>query len=83
LAPFAKSLSLSAGTRSGRRSDPVNEAFAAKYFGGQNPIGRTFTIERYGSHAPRQVEIVGLIANAKYRALREDPAPTMYVDGAA
>jgi hypothetical protein len=45
LVPFAKSLSLSAGTRSGRRSDPVNEAFAAKYFGGQNPIGRTFTIE--------------------------------------
>ncbi len=56
----------------------VNEAFTAKYFGGQNPIGRTFTIERFGAHAPRQVQVVGLVANAKYRSLREDPAPTMY-----
>jgi predicted permease len=57
----------------------VNEAFAAKYFGGQNPIGRRLTIERFGKgRKPRPVEIVGLVANAKYRSLREDPAATMY-----
>jgi putative ABC transport system permease protein len=57
----------------------VNEAFTRKYFAGQNPVGRTFTIERSGSVVPEQhVEIVGLVADAKYRTLREDAPPTMY-----
>jgi putative ABC transport system permease protein len=57
----------------------VNEAFARKFFSGQNPVGRTFVLERFGAkQTDRQLEIVGLVADAKYRTLRELPPPTMY-----
>ena len=57
----------------------VNEAFAAKFFAGQNPVGKTFDIEGFGGgRKDRPLEIVGLVANAKYRTLREEPQPTMY-----
>jgi putative ABC transport system permease protein len=57
----------------------VNEAFARKYFYGQNPVGKTFVLEGFGpDRGDKQVEIVGLVADAKYRSLREEPPPTMY-----
>lgn len=57
----------------------VNEAFARKYFSGRNPVGLTFVIERFGAdRKDRQLAIVGLVADAKYRSLREQPQPTMY-----
>jgi putative ABC transport system permease protein len=57
----------------------VNEAFTRKFFAGMNPVGRTFTLEGYGrTPTPRLVEIIGVVADAKYQALREKPLPTMY-----
>jgi putative ABC transport system permease protein len=57
----------------------VNEAFAKRYYAGQNPIGKTFVIEGFGpDRKDRQLEIVGLVADAKYGSLREVPQPTMY-----
>jgi predicted permease len=57
----------------------VNEAFAKKYFAGENPIGRTFLLEGFGRNPkPSLVEVIGLVADAKYQALREAPLPTMY-----
>ncbi len=57
----------------------VNEAFAKKYYAGQNPVGKTFVVERFGrDRTDKQYEIVGLVADAKYRTLREDPQPTFY-----
>ncbi len=57
----------------------VNEAFAAKYFSGDSPIGRTFTIVGFGPKNPSRVmEIVGLVANAKYQRLREAAQPIIY-----
>jgi predicted permease len=57
----------------------VNEAFAKKFFFGQNPVGKTFTWERFGrERKDRQFEIVGLVADTKYRTLREEPQPTFY-----
>jgi predicted permease len=57
----------------------VNEAFAKKYFNGASPIGKTFTIVGYNENFPTRVmEIIGLVANAKYQRLREDAQPTMY-----
>ena len=57
----------------------VNEAFADKYFFGQNPVGRTFVLEGFGrDRKDTPVEVVGLVANAKYQSLRERPQPTMY-----
>ena len=58
----------------------VNEAFARKFLAGQNPVGRTFVIEQFGrDRKDAQVEIVGLVANAKYGSLREADEPTTYV----
>jgi predicted permease len=61
----------------GPRVVVVNEAFASKFLRGQNPLGKTFTI---GSTPPRMwtVEIIGIVADAKYVSLREPPPPTMY-----
>jgi putative ABC transport system permease protein len=57
----------------------VNEAFAKKYFSGDNPIGKTFTIVGFNKQNPdRVMQIVGMVANAKYQRLREPAQPTMY-----
>ncbi|HJU44732.1 MAG TPA: FtsX-like permease family protein, partial [Vicinamibacterales bacterium] len=58
----------------------VNEAFAKKFYAGENPIGKTFVVERWGpDKKDKQYEIVGLVADAKYRTLRDQPPPTWYV----
>jgi predicted permease len=47
----------------------VNEKFARAFFGNDNPIGRSFRI----SQMPDKIyQIVGLVADTKYRDLRED-----------
>ena len=57
----------------------VNEAFAGKYFNGQNPVGKTFTINGFNVENPdRVMEIVGMVADAKYQRLREEAQPIMY-----
>jgi predicted permease len=57
----------------------VNEAFAKKYYNGENPVGKTFTIVGFNVQFPTRVmEIVGMVANAKYQRLREVAQPTMY-----
>jgi putative ABC transport system permease protein len=55
----------------------VNDAFARKYFNGQNPLGKTFTL---GLGGPRTttLQIAGIAADAKYLSLREPPPPTIY-----
>jgi putative ABC transport system permease protein len=58
----------------------VNEAFTKKFFAGQNPVGRTFVIERFnGGVTDAQLEIIGMVADAKYRTLRETVEPATYV----
>jgi predicted permease len=55
----------------------VNRAFAQKFFKGENPIG-----ERFGDRGPGssgKIEIVGVIGDAKYGGLREQPAPMFYL----
>ena len=54
----------------------INEAAAKKYFPNENPIG-----QRFGSSAETsdQLEIVGLLKDAKYNSVREAAPPTMYV----
>ena len=44
----------------------VNEAFAKKFYAGQNPVGKTFVWERFGrERKDRQFEIVGLVADCE------------------
>ena len=54
----------------------VNEEFARIFFGGRNPVGRTFRVEA-GAGKPEPVyQIVGLVKNTKYNGLRESRGPS-------
>jgi predicted permease len=55
----------------------VNQAFARRFLDGANPVGHTM-------HATREagtpaIEIVGLVADAVYRDIREPTLPTVYL----
>jgi predicted permease len=54
----------------------VNEELARRYFAGQNAIGKWI---RFGAASNPQREIVGIARNAKYRNLREQPLPFIYL----
>ena len=71
--------------RSGRRiawgnteTAIVNELFAKKYFGGANPIGRTFQIDASPGQPNPHYLIIGLAKDTKYTDLREDFTPIGY-----
>jgi putative ABC transport system permease protein len=55
----------------------VNQAFARKFLNGANPLGRALRITHVS--APPAREIVGLVADAVYRDVREPILPTVYV----
>lgn len=56
----------------------VNDAFAREYFGGGDPLGKSFDMVTFGgSRAPFRV--VGRVADARYRDMREPMAPVAYV----
>jgi predicted permease len=57
----------------------VNQAFANQYFGGENPVGRTFqTVDSAGTRVDFQ--IVGFVRDARSRDnLRRPVRPTAYV----
>jgi predicted permease len=54
----------------------INETAVRRYFPNENPIGRHFgsSIETAG-----QLEIVGVLRDARYRSVRDPVPPTMYV----
>jgi predicted permease len=55
----------------------VNQAFARKFLNGANPLGHTIHPTRMpGSPG---IEVVGLLADAVYRDVREPTLPTVYV----
>lgn len=53
----------------------VNESFAKAYFPNENPIGQRFSFEP--DYNP-QIEIVGLVRDAKYTGQRDEIPPTVY-----
>ncbi|MGH9674622.1 MAG: FtsX-like permease family protein, partial [Bryobacteraceae bacterium] len=55
----------------------VNEAFARRYFDGQNPVGKTF--EKSEDRRRVQTAIIGYVRDARYRNMREAIRPTIYV----
>jgi len=57
----------------------VNQAFAQKFLNGASPLGHTVTIGSGGPFAQPPREVVGLVADAVYRSLRDPVPPTMYV----
>ena len=54
----------------------VNQAFARKFLDGANPVGHTIQSMREPGSS---IEIVGFVADAVYRDLREPTLPTAYV----
>jgi len=56
----------------------VNQEFARKILGTENPIGRTFKIQVYQGEPQHEYEIVGLMANAKYYDLRQGFDPVAF-----
>src|SRR5262249_34149864 len=54
----------------------VNQTFANKYFPDESPLGKRFTFD---PKKPDEIEIVGLVKDAKYARQREDTPPTIYL----
>ena len=54
----------------------VNETMAARYWPGQDPIGKRFHL---GTLDQPWVEIVGLVRNIRHNAVVEDPRAEMYL----
>src|SRR5262249_37556800 len=54
----------------------VNQAFASKFFPNESPIGKRFTLD---VKKPDEIEIVGLVKDAKYARQRAAAPPTMYL----
>jgi predicted permease len=50
----------------------INETLARKYWLNENPLGRHFTLRNV------DMEVVGIVADAKYMSLRRDIPPTVY-----
>jgi putative ABC transport system permease protein len=56
----------------------VNEAFAQKFFAGQNPVGHRVRRRSRPTQRGPDFEIVGLVTDAAYWSLRDPVPPTMY-----
>jgi putative ABC transport system permease protein len=56
----------------------VNNAFAKEYFGGEDPVGKSFDMVSFsGDHI--SFRVVGRVANARYRNMREPMMPVAYL----
>ena len=53
----------------------VNQALARYFFPNENPVGKRFSINR----PDEPIEIIGVVKDAKYRALREETRRTFYL----
>jgi predicted permease len=60
----------------------VTEAFAREFFGGQNPVGRTFQMDVPPGEPQPSYEIVGLARDSKYADLRDRFEPLIHVPAA-
>jgi predicted permease len=53
----------------------INETMARTYFSGSNPVGKIFTV---GRRNKEQIEVVGMVRDAKYSSMRRNTPPTFY-----
>ncbi|MGH9796123.1 MAG: ABC transporter permease [Candidatus Acidiferrales bacterium] len=57
----------------------VNEAFAKRFFAGASPLGARFVTQDNAGMPATQYEVVGLVADAKYRSLRDEIFAAVYL----
>ena len=57
----------------------VNETFARTFVPGASPVGRRFRVDASPGFPEQVYEIVGLVADAKYRVLRDGPRPVAFI----
>ena len=56
----------------------VNNAFAKEYFGGEDPVGKSFDMVTFaGVHT--RFRVIGRVADARYRNMREAMPPVAYL----
>jgi len=60
-----------------KRVAVINETMARTYFPGESPLGRTFTVGKRGPQDSewQNIEVVGVLKDAKYMDLEEKPLP--------
>jgi predicted permease len=74
--PVLRGRSFAAADREGAAPVAVvNEAFAARFWPGEDPVGKRIRLREDGPG----VEVVGLVRNGKLRALNEAPRPAFWV----
>jgi putative ABC transport system permease protein len=64
-------------TRTSPRVAIVNEAVAARFYAGKNPVGQTFALDDRGNPGEKY-EIVGVVKNAKYQSITEERSETIF-----
>jgi predicted permease len=57
----------------------VNDTFARTAWPDRPAVGQRFTQDQGPDEPPRTVEVVGVVADAKYRYISEDPTPFVFV----
>jgi putative ABC transport system permease protein len=59
----------------------VNNAFAREYFGGKDPVGRSFDMVTFGNIGRSHItfRVVGRVADTRYRDMREAMMPIAYL----
>jgi putative ABC transport system permease protein len=60
------------------RLNIVNVAFARKYFGSENPIGKTFQAPEDDGKTLANHQIIGVVADSHFGSLRSGPEPIAY-----
>ena len=74
--PLVAGRGIEARDMNGARVAVINESLARRYFGGGPGIGQSFRWTRKGGW---DVEVVGIVKDAKYDRLRDEPPATIYV----
>jgi putative ABC transport system permease protein len=69
----------SADVKKAPRVAIVNRAFARKFFGSLNPIGRVIRVGVDNGTTKPPVQVVGIVGDAKYMSLREAMPPTVFM----
>jgi predicted permease len=58
-----------------KRAAIINETFARRFWPGEDPIGKRFSL---GNPESTKLEVIGVAQNGKYAGLAEDPKPCVY-----